>query len=353
MKNITYIDSLDLELFKGFKQIAIFVQSRNDMDTCCCALALAKLIEANIEGVTIGIYGYIGGSKFLRKQIQQYTNVKVNWEENVLAVFSEICGTNEIHKDNLALAKRAKKLLVIDHHAYDEDNKNHQALIETLSAIPTGVLHGLFSTSACEVLLDGIRKSEDQWQMSKEVAELMFMGLFTDTSDLTDAKPSTFANVYYLAEKYKIDPSTIIHKLKRRPVSHLRLFSQIVNEGWFSPNGKMMFLSVYTKQVRKYLPHHLDREKKGFKRKQMLTWIPRWAEEFADVNTIVFTHYSMFEPENPNRRIAYIILQKANPALEHVLKIEGFRQVENRWNREMAHADLEALMNKYPDLFTA
>lgn len=38
----------------------------------------------------------------------------------------------------------------------------------------------------------------------------------------------------------------------------------------------------------------------------------------------------MYEPENPNRRITYVILKKPNPALAHVLKTEGFKQVENR-----------------------
>lgn len=356
MKNISHLkklESLDFELFSKYKQVAIFIQSRNDMDTCCCALALAEMIKQNIPNVTVAIYGYIGGSKFIRSDMKPYRNTKVDWEDGVLAVLSEICGMNEISKDNFELLKKAKEILLIDHHEYDSDNKNHSTFIESLSAIPMRVLHGVFFTSACEVLLDSIRISADKWEIPHRAAELIFMGLYTDTSNLKDARTSTFEHIHYLSYRCNVDPSKLSHELNNKSVSHIRLLANVLENGWYSKNEHLIFTTLYTKQVRKYLPHHLSREKSGFKRKQMLTWIPRWIEEYCNAHTIVFTHYSMYEPENPNRRITYVILKKPNPALAHVLKTEGFKQVENRWNREMAHADIITLMEKYQELFTA
>lgn len=352
MKNLTHIKELNFDLFNRYKQIAIFIQTRNDLDTCCCALSLADLIKENIGDIKIGIYAYTGGSKFLRKDIEPYRYVKMDWDKNVLVVFSEICGTNEISKDNLELVKKAKEILVIDHHIYEKENENHNALMESISIVPTRVLHGLFSSS-CEVLLDAISKPESKWKISKRTAEMIFMGLYSDTSELRNAKASTFKHIDYLTSKCQIDAGKIITLLKQRPLSHLRLFADVVKEGWFSNNGNLMFLQLYPKEVQKHLPRHLIREKGELKRKQMLTWIPRWAEELSNANTIIFSHYSLFEPYNVNRRITYIILQKENPALEHILRIQGFKQVKNRWNKEMPKADLIDLIEKYQELFTA
>lgn len=65
------------KLFNEYDQIAVFVQKQNDLDTCCCACAIAELVSHNYSNKTISILGLYGTSKFLPEN-KKYKNKPID-----------------------------------------------------------------------------------------------------------------------------------------------------------------------------------------------------------------------------------------------------------------------------------
>lgn len=352
---------LDKNYINQFEQIAIFVQKTNDMDTCACATALAELITYNDAIVqkkrTIKIIGIHGSSKFL-KEVKKYANNEIDWSKKVLAVLSEINTPKQLHKQNLELLQNAAEVVIIDHHYSENDSDENDKLIDLIGH-KLKLFEDSTQTSVCEVLWELIKNHnksfpENSWSLNKRIIEILFMGLYTDSKELTSRTISatTFKHMQELVEGGEINVPEIINKLNQKPVANFRLFVETMKDAEYKK--KCVLISLDYRNVFRYLPRLLHKNKDGsLKQKQMLTWIPRWVEQLTDSNTIVFVHYSLYEPFNSARRFVYIILVKENPALEKVLKDCEFKKNRNRWSREMDLYDLLSLMDRYDEIFTS
>lgn len=353
---------LDKNYVNQFEQIAIFVQKTNDMDTCSCATALAELITYNDaiaqkKSKTIKIIGMHGSSKFL-KEAKKYTNTEIDWSKKVLAVLSEVNGLKQLHKQNAELLQNATEVMVIDHHYSEDDSDENEKLVDLIGH-KLKLFEDCTQTSVCEVLWELIKNHnksfpEDTWRLNNRIIELLFMGLYTDSKELTSRTISsvTFKHMQELVEEGEINVPNLINKLNQKPVANFRLFVETMKDAEYKK--KCVLVSLDYRNVFRYLPRLLHKNENGsLKQKQMLTWIPRWVEQLTDSNTIVFVHYSLHEPFNSSKRFVYIILVKENPALEKVLKDCQFKQNRNRWSREMNLYDLLSLMDRYDEIFTS
>lgn len=344
MENITFLDP---KFFEPYSQIAIFVQKSNDMDTCACACALAELINYHYKGEkNVSILGLYGKSKFLT-ELENYSNKPLKWEEDVLVVLSEISQTNQIHKHHAKLIKEAKAMVILDHH-----DKDHESLKELIENKNIKIIHDPEQTSACEVLWGAIK--ETFADIPQRIMEILFMGLYSDTKGLTSERLSvkTFSNITDLMNRGNLQISSIVNKLNHKPVANMLLFADTMKDAVKEKN--LLFISLNPKNVYNRIPKLLIKGRDGsIRQKSLLTYIPRWVEQYASVNTIVFVHYSLHEPYSSTKKFVYVVLVKENPALEHLLKELKFRQNRNRWSREMDFFKLKEIINRYKELFTA
>lgn len=180
------------------------------------------------------------------------------------------------------------------------------------------------------------------------------MGLYSDTKGLTSERlsPKTFTNIAELMNKGSFQASELINTLNHKPVENMLLFADTLKDA-VKEKG-LIFIALNPRNVFKHIPRMMIKGKDGaIKQKKLLTFIPRWVEQYASVNTIVFVHYSLHDPYDPIKRYVYIILVKENPGLEHLLKVHRFRQNRNRWSREMDYTDLTEMLRAYKTLFTA
>lgn len=142
---------LSTQLFERYDQIAIFVQSRIDLDSCCCAIALCELISNKWPNKTISLINIRCSSRLLAKDLRKYKEVPIDVSKGFIAVFSEISGVRELNKAQIELANKAEKLIIIDHHD-NENRQEHEKLKEAITVDEVHVLHEPLQTSSCEVL---------------------------------------------------------------------------------------------------------------------------------------------------------------------------------------------------------
>lgn len=354
---------LDKNHISSYDQIVIFVQKTNDMDTVACAVALAELITYNNaleakKAITIEIIGLHSESKFL-KETKKYTGNKIDWSKKVLAVLSEINGLKQLHKQSAELLQKASEIMIIDHHYSEHDCNENEKLIDLILGHKVILFEDPTQTSVCEILWTLIKNHnqsfpEDKWKLNKRIVEILFMGLYIDSKELTSERLSatTFQNIKEFIEEGKINVYQIINKLRQKPIANFRLFVETMRDAEYKK--KCVLISLDYRNVFRFLPRILHRNKDGtLKQKKMLTWIPRQVEQLTDANTIVFVHYSLHEPFNSSRKFIYVILVKENPALEKVLRDFEFKQNRNRWSREMNLYDLLSLMDRYDEIFTS
>lgn len=162
--------------------------------------------------------------------------------------------------------------------------------------------------------------------------ELLFLGAYTDTVSLTSERTSytTFQNMSEIIKEGDLErPNELILQLTKRPVMYLKLFCAAMEHAVYEKN--LIVLTLNPKDVYKHIPKYMIKHKNGeVTQKKMITWIPRWLEELSDANTIVFIHYSLYDPYDANKKYIYITLVKENQGLETVLKANGFKQNRNR-----------------------
>lgn len=340
------IKQLSADFFNSHDQIAIIVQKSNDMDTCACACALATLLDNHFQGTKkIFILGVYGKSKFL-KEIAKY-NGSPNWSQETLVVLSEINNEKQINKHDFSKVKSANGVIIIDHH-----KESHAELVEALETKNIQVLYDPSQTSVCELFWEAIKDTFPD--IPKRIMEILFLGLYSDTKALTSERltPKTFTNIAELMKKGEFRADDLINTLNQRPVENMLLFADTLKDA-VREKG-LIFISLNPRNVFKHIPRMMIKGKNGaIRQKTLLTYIPRWVEQYTNVNTIVFVHYSLHDPYDPIKRYVYVVLVKPNPGLEHLLKVQRFRQNRNRWSREMNYTDLTDMLKAYKELFTA
>lgn len=341
------------KLFNEYDQIAVFVQKQNDLDTCCCACAIAELISHNYSNKTISMLGLYGTSKFLPEN-KKYKNKPIDWTQKTLVILSEVTSLRQIDKWHLENIRKAERIIVLDHHENNEQELKELLQYDEIND-SRSIIRDEKATSVCEVLLGALYEEfrDKTLEIPKRIGEILFMGLYGDTQNLAGEHMTkeTFINVARLIDLTGMNVSHALEKMRHRPIENLKIFARCIEDS--VKEGNMIVLSLNPRMVQKAMPRLFIRDKKGqLKQKSMLTYIPRWVKEFTDANTIVFIHYSLFDPFESTKRYVYIILAKKNPALEHILREYGFKQNRNRWSREMNFYNLTGLLEQYKTIFT-
>lgn len=346
-------EHLVFPLVEDFEQIAIFVQKNNDLDSCSCALALAELIKETYgDKKNVSILGIYGKSKFLT-EMKKYDKKPIDWEKDTLVILSEISSKRQINESHIKEMKKGKAFIFIDHHEFDEEE--HKGLRDALELENNKVYWPLIMSnykSACEVLWHCIKGTN--MKLTKRIGEILFMGIYADSKNFTSERIDScvFKHISEIVEATGIEAGQIVRQLKHRPIEQLMLFANTVAEG--VQEGNMLCIELNPKQVFKWMPKLIMKGKDGkLRQKSLSTFIPRLVEEYSDVNTIVFTHYSLYDPYDSVKRFVYIVLIKENPALAQILKEKGFKQNRNRWSKEMNYYNLAGMISKYKEFFVA
>lgn len=335
-------------LINKYDQIVICVQRNNDLDTCSCALALAELITETFgKSKKVFILGWSGKSRFL-PEIEKYAKKKPDWEKDTLLVLSEISDKKELNEWQSKQIKQAKEVMSINHHPVTEEEKAElKKCIGEDKTYHTANIPSL--SSACEVLWKLV---QTDWVITKRICEIIFLGLYGDSKGFTSTTVSslTFRHVAELMERGNMNAGSIILGMKQRPPSHLMLFADTLTESVHE--GNLLFMALKPKNVQRRIPQIMIKKKDGqIRQRSLITYIPRWVGEYTTFNTIIFCHYSLYDPYNSTKRFIYIILVEENPALARILKEHGFKQNRNRWSREMTFSNLTKMVEKYKDIF--
>lgn len=336
------------EIIDKYEQVAILVQKNNDLDSSACALALALLIKENFENKKVKILGIYGKSRFLT-EMPTHEKEMLDWSKDTLTILSEISSPDQLPKYWIKEAVNAKEVIALDHHEFNEEE------FKSLKEKFKGDIHLIQDskeTSVCEVLLATVLK--EGWKISKRIAEILFMGIYSDTKNITAESLSakTFTNIAKLIELGNIKVGELINKLNQKEFVNLKLFAECVREAIHEQN--MIFINLQPRYVQHHIPRLLYKGKDGrLRQKTLLTYIPRWIEQYAAANTIVFSHYSLYDPYNSLKKFVYVILVKENPALEHILREYKFKKNRNRWSREMNFGNLVELIEQYRTIFVS
>lgn len=188
-------------------------------------------------------------------------------------MLSEISSLRQISKKDIEDIKKAKSMILLDHHVPDNELEL-KGVTDLMSDDKNKLVCGDPSySSATEVLWECLKQSE--WEINARIAEMIFMGIYGDTKGLTDENihPRTFESIHEIAKR-GVNIGECIKRMKRKPLANLKVFADCVSNG--EQDGNMLILSLNPKMVQKNIPRLFFREKGGrIKQRCMLTYIPR------------------------------------------------------------------------------
>lgn len=342
------------ELFEEWERIIIFVQKNNDQDTLSMALATAKLIESHYgkNNKEVKIAGLRGKNIFF-PEIDDYKYDKekhnVKDAKKTLAVLSEITWPTEVK--NMSLLKLCGAIVQINHHSEeDKENKDDYFDDEIKKKVILNVCWPEYS-SVCEVLWELINKKDSGWNVTLEIAEILFYGLIADTvifkSELTNKK--TFLTVVEMMDK-GLNVQHHLDNFISTDIEAVKIFCNAILNSVHEKN--LLVINLNPQIVYDLKPNLFMKQKNGMiMQKKVFTYVLKRAYETIKVNTIVFIHYCLFEPFNSDKKIVYIVLKKSNKALEEVLRSVGFKKARGKWIKICRFSEIQSLLERYKELF--
>ena len=173
------------------KSVYIFAHINPDGDAIGAALALREYLESNGVKAKYVVTEIISKYKGLVDKIYPVKKVK----NNSIAVILDTPTKARINGENLISNGVIKKedIYVLDHHQVEGDERS----IENELGIPmSNLIRRPDESSTCEILLHEFMKEE----INTQVANMLTLGLLTDTGKLRYLEPNTMRNLARLVE---------------------------------------------------------------------------------------------------------------------------------------------------------
>lgn len=125
----------------------------------------------------------------------------------------------------------------IDHHPWIEDYADLEYIDDSAS-------------SCCEIIIDLINNTK--LEMTKEIAEMLFMGLISDTNRfLYSTNTTSMKKAAYLIDEYNLDTTKLYSNVYSRPLSEIRLLGYIEQNMTVTENG-LAYINITNKIMTEY-----------------------------------------------------------------------------------------------------
>lgn len=125
----------------------------------------------------------------------------------------------------------------IDHHPWIEDYADIEYIDDNAS-------------SCCEIIIDLINSTK--LEMNKEIAEMLFMGMISDTNRfLYCTNTTSMKKAAYLIDEYKLNTTRLYSNVYSRPLSEIRLLGYIEQNMTVTENG-LAYIKITNKIMTEY-----------------------------------------------------------------------------------------------------
>ena len=204
-----------IEKIKEYNTIVIARHVGVDPDALCSQLALRDSIKLTYPDKKVLAIG-TGSAKFAH--IGRLD--KLEKFNNALLI---VCDTPDKKRIDLVDLSQFSYKIKLDHHPFVESFCDIELIDDT-------------KTSASEIIMELILNTE--LECNKEIAELLFMGLVSDSNRFlfNNCSSSTFKNVSDILKDYEFDLGSLYNKLYLRPLSEVRLQGYISLNMTVTPN---------------------------------------------------------------------------------------------------------------------
>ena len=204
-----------IDKIKEYNTIVIARHVGVDPDALCSQLALRDSIKLTYPDKKVLAVG-TGSAKFAH--IGRLD--KLEKFNNALLI---VCDTPDKKRIDLVDLSQFSYKIKLDHHPFVESFCDIELIDDT-------------KTSASEIIMELILNTE--LECNKEIAELLFMGLVSDSNRFlfNNCSSSTFKNVSDILKDYEFDLGSLYNKLYLRPLSEVRLQGYISLNMTVTPN---------------------------------------------------------------------------------------------------------------------
>lgn len=204
-----------IDKIKEYNTIVIARHVGVDPDALCSQLALRDSIKLTYPDKKVLAIG-TGSAKFAH--IGRLD--KLEKFNNALLI---VCDTPDKKRIDLVDLSQFSYKIKLDHHPFVESFCDIELIDDT-------------KTSASEIIMELILNTE--LECNKEIAELLFMGLVSDSNRFlfNNCSSSTFKNVSDILKDYEFDLGSLYNKLYLRPLSEVRLQGYISLNMTVTPN---------------------------------------------------------------------------------------------------------------------
>ena len=187
-----------IDKIKEYNTIVIARHVGVDPDALCSQLALRDSIRLTYPNKKVSAVG-TGSAKFAH--IGRLD--KLEKFNNALLI---VCDTPDKKRIDLVDLSQFSYKIKLDHHPFVESFCDIELIDDT-------------KTSASEIIMELILNTE--LECNKEIAELLFMGLVSDSNRFlfNNCSSSTFKNVSDILKDYEFDLGSLYNKLYLRPLS--------------------------------------------------------------------------------------------------------------------------------------
>lgn len=173
---------------KENKKVYVYAHKFPDGDAICSASAIAQYLKS---------YG-INASYVVTNPINSYTEVvgeiptTKSVDKNCISLIVDT-STLDYAENKLFLKTSPEHTFIIDHHM---KAKGMSCIEDELTIPKENVIRDSSSSSTCEILIKEFEKEK----ISPEIANMLTLGLMTDTAKLKFLKPNTLRNLQILLE---------------------------------------------------------------------------------------------------------------------------------------------------------
>lgn len=203
---------------KKYDSIVIARHLRVDPDALASSLALKELIQNTFKEKKVYAVG-IPASKF--KYMGELDKINEDIPKNSLLIVLDTPDKKRVDSEYI---DEFKFKIKIDHHPYVETFCDIEYIDENAS-------------STCEMILE--LSYMTKLKMNKNIAELLFQGIVSDTNRFTTINTSfkTFDLVHRLIKDTNIDFTSLYDNLYNRPLAEIKLQGYISQNLTLTPNG--------------------------------------------------------------------------------------------------------------------
>lgn len=333
-----------------YDNVVAFVQSSNDLDTCCSALALIKILEKQYPDKKYSIIGIKGRTTFIPEIYVYKTKTnQVEVNERTLAILSEVTTPRQMDKEHLSLLEKCGGILSFDHHEnLITDTKFPEPIASKILWSVNRPEHG----SLCEIIWEIAKTSGWNEYIDEEIGKCLFLGMYSDNMEFKDPNmhPTALLAAYEIST-LGVNVGLLMREFSKFDYKKFNIFCSAFLNSVKTRN--LLFINLLPQMVHDKNPSLLKMDANGrLKQKTMFTCVLTLAQKLIKANTYILVHYSMYNPFNTDKKMVYISMHQENKPLEEILLLNGFKRNKKRWSKAMKYHELTYLIDEHLEVFT-